>query len=96
MEDIEGIEFNLAKSLQLFRTIDSLGVTPDSFLDTFFETFTTTSLTGETIELIPGGKEVPVTFHNRFQYCDLVMQVSVVFIECFLLFNRVYCMYSLV
>lgn len=77
MEDIEGIEFNLAKSLQLFRTIDSLGVTAASFQDTFFETFTTTSLTGEKIELLPGGKEMAVTFHNRHQYCDLIIQVTI-------------------
>lgn len=76
LEDIEGIEFNLAKSIQCFRTIDSMGITEETFQDTFFQTFTTSSSAGQKIELIPNGKDIPVTFQNRHEYCDLVIHVS--------------------
>jgi hypothetical protein len=70
--DLEGVDFSLAKSLDLLR-----GIRCDEaqFAQTFFETFTTTSSADRTVELLPGGARRDVTYESRHQYCDLVTQV---------------------
>jgi hypothetical protein len=70
--DLEGVDFSLAKSLDLLR-----GIRCDEaqFAQTFFETFTTTSSADRTVELLPGGARRDVTYESRQQYCDLVTRV---------------------
>jgi E3 ubiquitin-protein ligase HERC2 len=74
VEDLEGIDFSLVKSLDLLRTIESKGVDSALFRDTFFETFTTNSSDDRTVELVSHGATIDVTFETRHQYCDLVLQ----------------------
>lgn len=76
LEDLEGIDFSLVKSIELLRTIESTGIDSASFSMTFFETFSTTSSDDKVVELIPDGENVDVTFENRSDYCDLVLNVS--------------------
>ena len=82
VEDLEGIDYSLVKSMELLRTIETTGVNEETFSSTFFETFTTTSSDDRVVELKPNGKNIDVTFENRHEYCDLVIQV---WFNCFLL-----------
>ncbi len=75
-EDLEAIDYSLVSSLDLLRHVDKNGVDELQFSTMFYETFTTTSSDDRMVELIPGGKDLDVTFSNRHQYCDLVLQVS--------------------
>lgn len=85
IEDLEGIDFALVQSLKDYREIEKKGITSESFSDTFFETFTTTSSDDRIVELVPGGDEMKVTFENRHDYCDKVIQVCVLLIYMFIL-----------
>lgn len=76
LEDLEAIDFSLVKSIELLRNIDSTGIDSDSFSSTFFETFSTTTSDDKMVDLISDGKNVDVTFENRRDYCDLVLNVS--------------------
>jgi IS1 family transposase len=75
VEDLEGIDFSLVKSMDLLRTIDTTGITRETFSTTFFETFSMMSSDDRMIELKPNGSNIDVTFDNRHEYCDLVIQV---------------------
>jgi E3 ubiquitin-protein ligase HERC1 len=75
-DDLEGVDFSLVKTIDMLRNIDKNGVNKQTFSETFFETFTTTSSDDRIVELLPGGKSVDVTYENRQQYCDLVLQVG--------------------
>ena len=83
IEDLEAIDFSLVKSIELLRNIDSTGIDSDSFSSTFFETFSTTGSDDKMVELIPDGKNIDVTFENRGEYCDLVLNVSNLYINFF-------------
>lgn len=87
MEDLEGIDYSLVKSMELLRTIETTGVNEETFSSTFFETFTTTSSDDRVVELKPNGKNLDVTFENRHEYCDLVIQVKKRFRSCLAVFT---------
>mmetsp|Transcript_8955 Transcript_8955/g.19720 ORF Transcript_8955/g.19720 Transcript_8955/m.19720 type:complete len:350 (+) Transcript_8955:1474-2523(+) len=78
-EDLEGVDFSVVQSVEMLRRMDLSGGGLDTeaqaalFQRTFFETFTTSSSDNRTVELLPGGADVEVTFENRKQYCDLVI-----------------------
>ena len=74
VEDLEGIDLNLVRSLERLRNIDREGINADQFNDIIFENFTTISSDKRVIELVPDGGNTPVTFENRHQYCDLVLE----------------------
>ena len=71
--DLEGVDFNLVRSLDMMRNIRS---SPEVFASTFFETFTTTTSDDRTVELLPNGAQTDVTYESRGQYCDLATNVS--------------------
>lgn len=48
-------------------------ITPETFSDCYDENFTTFLSNGEEVELVPDGKHIPLTFHNREEYCRLVL-----------------------
>ena len=75
-EDLEGIDYSLVNSMELLRTIETTGVTSETFSSIFFETFTTTTSDDRVIDLKPNGAAIEVTWENRQEYCDLVLQVS--------------------
>lgn len=76
IEDLEGIDFSLVKSMDLLRDIESTGVTAESFSSVFFETFTTNSSDDRVVELKPNGASIDVTYENRLEYIDMVINVS--------------------
>jgi len=73
-EDLAGVDLMLVESMGKLRNVHLLGVDKDSFNDIFMETFTVTTLTGRTVELIPGGADIDVTFETRHKFADLVIQ----------------------
>jgi E3 ubiquitin-protein ligase HERC2 len=79
LEDLEGIDYSLVKSMELLRNIETTGVDEKSFSVTFFETFSTNSSDDRLVELKSNGSNNDVTFDNRHEYCDLVIQVSSLF-----------------
>ena len=76
LDDLEGIDYSLVKSMNSIRHIDETGMDAEMFSMTFFETFTTTTIDDRIVELVPGGTNRDVTFENRAEYCDLVLKVS--------------------
>ena len=82
VEDLEGIDYTLVQSLNDYREVEKKGITSETFSDSFFETFTTTSSDDRIVELVPGGDEIRVTFENRNDYCDKVTQVCIIVSVC--------------
>jgi len=76
LQDLEAIDGTALRAVESIRNIDQSGVDADTFADLFFETFTTYLADGSSVELIPGGRNIDLTFHNRFEYCDLVLQTQ--------------------
>ena len=76
LEDLEGIDSSLVKSLQQVRDIDKMeGMNAEMFAYTFEGTpFTTISVDGRTVELVSNGANVDLTFENRATYCKLVLE----------------------
>uniref|UniRef100_A0A6B2KYW1 HECT domain-containing protein n=1 Tax=Arcella intermedia TaxID=1963864 RepID=A0A6B2KYW1_9EUKA len=64
---------HINKGLSLYLdTIEGDNLTEDNFNDLIFETFTVKSLDGRIVELVPGGKNIPVTWANRIEFIALV------------------------
>ncbi|CAK4666319.1 unnamed protein product [Aphanomyces euteiches] len=72
LDDLEALDKMLVQSMSKMRTIDQLGVTESMFEDIVLETFTTLSTDNRVVELKPGGAAIPVTFHSRLEFADLV------------------------
>ena len=74
--DLENIDKICVQCLEHFRAIEDNYVTEEMFNRTFAtETFTTQLSDGETVELVPNGRNIPVTFERREEYIQLVEQV---------------------
>ena len=71
--DLEAVDQFQVISLRKLRNIDQEGITSATFSDIFFETFSVISSDNRTVDLIPGGSEIPVLFENRVEYCNLVL-----------------------
>jgi E3 ubiquitin-protein ligase HERC2 len=69
IDDFEGIDYSLVKSLEQMRELDK-----ESFNVSFYETFTTISSNDKIVELMPNGSNIDVTYANREEYCDLVLK----------------------
>jgi len=76
IQDLEAIDSTALKAVDSIRNIDQTGVDAESFADLFFENFTTYLTDGSQVELRPGGRSMDLTFDNRFEYCDLVLQTQ--------------------
>ncbi|KAG9403599.1 hypothetical protein AC1031_006240 [Aphanomyces cochlioides] len=72
LDDLEALDKMLVQSMSKMRTIDQLGVTESMFEDIVLETFTTLSTDNRVVEIKPGGAAIPVTFHSRLEFADLV------------------------
>ncbi|CAM9164819.1 unnamed protein product [Ectocarpus sp. 8 AP-2014] len=72
LSDLENVDVLLTRSMQDIRTIDQKGVTRTLFSDIVMENFTAVSLDNREVELKPGGKNISVTWDNRFEYADLM------------------------
>lgn len=74
LEDLEGIDYSLVKSLLQLRDIEQTGIADaETFSSVFFETFTTISSDDRVVPLLPGGDAMEVTFDNRHEYVSLVL-----------------------
>lgn len=76
LEDLEAIDFSAVHSLKAL--VDCEGVSEENFNDVFFNTFTTVASDLKEVELILGGAEKQVTYANRVEYRDRVIQVRLV------------------
>eukprot|EP00818_Percolomonas_sp_WS_P004767 CAMPEP_0117445930 /NCGR_PEP_ID=MMETSP0759-20121206/6062_1 /TAXON_ID=63605 /ORGANISM="Percolomonas cosmopolitus, Strain WS" /LENGTH=3647 /DNA_ID=CAMNT_0005238147 /DNA_START=274 /DNA_END=11217 /DNA_ORIENTATION=- len=68
-DDLSAIDQMQFQSLQALKYCD--GVTPDTFNDIFFHNFVIAASDGTEIELIPNGRDIPVTYDNRMEYVQL-------------------------
>jgi hypothetical protein len=71
--DLAAVDEAYLQALDRFRTVDrDHGVTTEEeFADLFSEVFTASLADGRVVELVPGGRELPVTFANRGRFADL-------------------------
>jgi len=74
IQDLQAVDTMVVQSLDALRKIDQQGVTSENFSEVILEVFAIQSSDGHEIELKPNGKSIPVTFENRFEWCDLVEQ----------------------
>lgn len=71
-EDLQAIDLMQYQSLQSLEVCD--GVTSETFGDIFFHNFVISASDGTEIELVPNGKNVPVTYENRMEYVEMAKQ----------------------
>jgi len=76
VQDFEAIDSSALKALDSVRNIDQTGVGPEDFATIFYESFTTYLPDGTCVELVPGGKNIDLTFENRHEYCDLAIKTQ--------------------
>lgn len=76
LDDLEAVDLSVKQSIENLRHIEQTGIDEESFAYTIFNTFETISSDQRTVELVPGGKDKEVTFANRHEFCDLVINVS--------------------
>ena len=75
--DVESIDQICGQSLNVLRNVELEGLTSENFNDIINLSFTTYSCDGREVELVEGGSNVPVTWHNRQEYCKLVEEYKV-------------------
>ena len=73
-DDLREFDESCWRSLQKLRGIEHEGIDAQTFGDVIFETFSTQLSDGSQFELWPNGSNSMVTFENRAEYCDLVVQ----------------------
>ena len=61
MSDLEEVDLMGLKSLQALTDVEGEGVDEATFSDLIFLTFTTTSIDGREVELVPNGANIDVT-----------------------------------
>ncbi|KAF6207949.1 hypothetical protein GE061_016398 [Apolygus lucorum] len=70
-DDLEENDALYAQSLRGIRDIHQSGVTEESFHEVIpLECFEGTSWTGKMVPIVPAGRTIPLTFHNRIQYVE--------------------------
>nr|CAI5839110.1 unnamed protein product [Callosobruchus analis] len=75
VEDLEDVDCMYVQSLRGIRDIHLSGVTPEYFHDIIpLESFEATSCTGKIVPVVPGGRNIPLTFENRTQYYELAIK----------------------
>ena len=72
--DLAKFDAMCKQSLDKLRHIDREGVDAEIFRDVIFETFTTQLSDGSEVSLLPNGASMDVTFDNRHDFCDAVLQ----------------------
>jgi len=59
---LEEVDLHCFKSLETLLEIEKEGITKETFADTIFFNFTTNSIDGREVELIPNGKNIDVKY----------------------------------
>jgi hypothetical protein len=72
-EDLVRIDQFQMISLDKLKDIDKEGVDASTFSDVFFESFTAISSDNRLVDLIPHGGDTNVTYENRLDYCESVV-----------------------
>eukprot|EP01117_Protostelium_nocturnum_P010705 TRINITY_DN3855_c0_g1_i3.p1 TRINITY_DN3855_c0_g1~~TRINITY_DN3855_c0_g1_i3.p1 ORF type:complete len:2342 (+),score=837.04 TRINITY_DN3855_c0_g1_i3:2301-9326(+) len=72
--DLEAIDKCCCQFLDSIRNMPKEGVTEEIFDSYIFETFSTQSTDGRTVELKPNGKNLAVNWGNRLEFASLVEQ----------------------
>jgi hypothetical protein len=72
--DLAAFDAMCKQSLDKLRRIADEGVDAEMFADVIFETFTTQLSDGTEVSVLPGGASIAVTFDNRGEFCDGVLQ----------------------
>uniref|UniRef100_T1JES7 HECT-type E3 ubiquitin transferase n=1 Tax=Strigamia maritima TaxID=126957 RepID=T1JES7_STRMM len=71
IEDLEEVDLLYVQSLKGICNIHESGITESSFHDVIpLECFEGQSSTGKLVAIIPGGRSIPLTFHNRVEYVE--------------------------
>ncbi|XP_018324237.1 probable E3 ubiquitin-protein ligase HERC1 isoform X2 [Agrilus planipennis] len=71
VEDLEDVDSMYVQSLRSIRDIHLSGITEANFHDIIpLEWFEGTSCTGKIVPIVPGGRNIPLTFNNRTQYFE--------------------------
>jgi len=73
-EDLRDIDQFCGQCLEDLRHPEKNDLNAENFSSIIFENFTTTLSDGSKVELIEGGSTIDVTFENRLQYVELVVQ----------------------
>jgi len=71
-QDLAGFDEAVCSSLFKIEHIEDEGIDEDLFSDLIFECFTTILSNGTEVEVIEGGVNLEVTWHNRSEYCKAV------------------------
>ena len=69
-DDLAAIDANTVKFLDGLIAVEDQGMTKEVFEEYILETFTVRKNDGAEVELIPGGRHVPVTWENRIEYIE--------------------------
>ncbi|XP_046401290.1 probable E3 ubiquitin-protein ligase HERC1 isoform X2 [Ischnura elegans] len=71
IDDLEEVDILYAQSLRGIRDIHLSGVTEATFHEVIpLDCFEGASITGRIVPIVPGGKSIPLTFHNRLEYVE--------------------------
>ena len=71
--DLEAFDAMSKQSIDKLRHIDKEGIDAESFADVIFETFTAQLSDGSEVSLLPNGAALDVTFDNRHEFCDALL-----------------------
>ncbi|XP_070543560.1 probable E3 ubiquitin-protein ligase HERC1 isoform X2 [Ptychodera flava] len=70
-DDLEEVDLLFMQSLRGIKDIDKSGVTEENFYEVIpLETFECQSADGRFVPVVPGGRSLPLTFHNRKEYVE--------------------------
>ena len=74
-KDLELIDRYTIQCLDDIINIHKKNVTPETFSFVVDQKFTTCLSDGSEVEVIPGGKDIELTYHDRVKYCELVEKI---------------------
>lgn len=72
---LPGMDQFCSQALDALTDVAKNGLTEESFSDSISETFTTVLTDGEEVQLVENGRDIRVTFANRFEFIRLVERV---------------------
>ncbi|XP_077988697.1 putative E3 ubiquitin-protein ligase HERC1 [Glandiceps talaboti] len=82
-DDLEEVDLLFMQSLRGIKDIDRSGVTEDTFHEVIpLETFECQSADGEFVPVVPGGRSLPLTFHNRKEYVERALRYRLHEMDC--------------
>ena len=79
VSDLKGVDECCFQMLEILRNLDEQGITSANFSEAFENlVFTATDSSGRNIELLEGGREIPVTYYRAIEYAKLVENLRLV------------------